>query len=195
MPNNAFLLIPGWTGTSFIKGREKQTPVIAIEHEVSDGKHAPLKITKFLDQTSPRFHQAQSTCEVLPSVGLSLYHMPLSGNEKNYCTITLSEVQVVAIRTVQPPVLEPAYNNIHEWEEVTFVYNGIDVKFHGPRAETLETGWSATNTSMAPAPLAEDWWIDWSKTRATALLQKGMDEAKARAIKEWEELKAAGEQK
>ncbi|HEX7901679.1 MAG TPA: type VI secretion system tube protein TssD [Planctomycetota bacterium] len=194
MASNAFLLVPGWKGTSFIKGRENQTPVIAIEHEISDGKHGPLKITKFLDQTSPLIHQAQSKCEVLPSVGLHLYHMPASGDEKNYCTITLSEVQVVAIRTVQPLVLDPAYNNIHEWEEVSFVYNGMDVKYSPPRPDTLETGWSASNTSLVPAPLAEDWWQDWAKVRSTQLLQRGMEEAKARAVKEWEELKAAGEQ-
>ena len=195
MPNNAYLLVPGWKGTSFIKGREGQSPVIAVDHLVSEGKHHPIKITKFLDQVSPLFHQAQSTCEVLPSVGLNLYHMPQSGDEKNYCSITLSNAQVVAIRTFQPPVLEPAFNNIHEWEEVTLVYEGIDVKYHAPRPNTLDTGYDASNTSIAPAPLAEDWWQDQAKTRLVDILKRGWEEAKVRAEQEWEKLKAAGEEK
>jgi type VI secretion system Hcp family effector len=195
MANHAFLLVPGWKGTAFIKGREGQSPVIAVDHEVGDGKHKPIKITKFLDQVSPLFHQAQSSCEVLPSVGLNLYHMPQSGDEKNYCSITLSQVQVVAIRTFMPPVLEPAYNNVHEWEEVTLLYGGIDVKYHAPRPNTLDTGYDASNTSMAPAPLADDWWQDWAKAQSTALLQRGLEEAKARAVAEWEKLKAPGEEK
>lgn len=195
MPNQAYMLVPGWPGTSFIQGRQKQTPVIAVDHEVgADAKHKPLKITKFIDQISPLIHQAQSTCEVLPSLSLNLYHMPVSGDEKNYCSITLSNAQVVAVRSFMPLVTDPAYNNIHEWEEVSFVYEGIDVKYHAPRPNTLDTGYEASNTSITPVVMAEDWWDEQAKTRATAMLQKGMEEAKTRAIAEYEKLKAGGEQ-
>src|SRR5262245_20865151 len=97
----AFLKAGAIVGTGLQKGREKLVCVTAFTHEITTPidpttkkpggtrRHGPFIITKNVDIATPAFHAAQAGSVALEPWELRLYHMPRSGPEAHYFTITL----------------------------------------------------------------------------------------------------------
>lgn len=206
MAHLAYLKLTQVRGTSIIKAEDRQNyiPILAVTHEqeapIGDAgvlgprKHTPLMVTKNIDFTSPRLHKALHEGEVFPSGHIHFFHMPRSGDETRYYKITMTNVRVVSIRSVMPSALDPKNAETHEYEEVGFVYQGINWTHERPPTGTVETGtYPSTDHNEPEAQFAPDWVELEAEAAAMGLINVAKEEAKKRimdeAKKKAEELK------
>ncbi len=202
MASLAYLKLSGVKGPSVIKGppsagaesRLNHIPVIAVTHDVGstiDGegvsgerKHHPIFVTKNIDFTTPALHKALTTGEAFENGWINFFHMPRSGDESNYYSIVMTGLQVVSIKSVMPSTQDPLTTDIHEYEEVGFIYKGISWLSHSPVAGTLEAGsFKHQNTEEAEAKFEKDWLEEEAEANAKDILNKVKEEVK-RVLKE-----------
>jgi type VI secretion system Hcp family effector len=140
MPLAASLKAGPIIGTGIQKGREKEITVTSFTHKVTTqidptsgapGKtrtHTPFVIQKNIDIATPALHQAHANGTELEPFTLRLFHMPSSGPEAHYFTITLTGAKIVKIQSVFPALQDPKNANVHEYEQVSFEYDTINWK-------------------------------------------------------------------
>jgi len=115
-------------GSCDIEGREGSIIVYAMEHEISvptdssglpTGKriHHPLTITKEIDKSSPKLHQALVTGERLDHVVIKFYRIDPTGVQEHYYTIRLEDGKIISI--------EPWDSQGKKFENVSFIYQRI----------------------------------------------------------------------
>jgi type VI secretion system secreted protein Hcp len=90
-------------------------------------QHAPLKIYKEWGPATPQFFEALVTNEDLTSVVIEAYNKDAAGKERLYYTITLTDATVSRLDEVFDDPHHPGQPNLHELEEISFVYHKIEV--------------------------------------------------------------------
>ena len=109
MPSNGSLKLATKTGEvkgpALAEDRKGEIHVNAVRHEVyserdektgkpTDGrKHDALVVTKNIDFSSPHLHEAHKKNEPFTTFALRFYHMPRSGPETGYLTITCTNAR------------------------------------------------------------------------------------------------------
>ena len=121
MPLHAFL-DSSVTGTGTQKGREGKTPVTAFNHYAAPKESQAFVIRKKIDASTPEFHRAMKDETIFTKWNLDLWHMPRSGPECNYVTISLEGAKIAWISLVMPDLQSPESANIHEYEEIAFSF-------------------------------------------------------------------------
>lgn len=170
-------------GSATIKGTHPDGGVLVshFEHTVesvrdpinnkatSVRKHSSFKIRKQVDLTSPHFHRALNDKVELDSVQLLLYRVATGGvaTGDQYAVITLRKPVVQEIETVMPDLTVAENLYVHEYEDVSFMYDEIT--------------WFVKGST--PATDAGDFWPDWVEEQARAWTLKGLAEAAAAALK------------
>src|SRR5690606_2502768 len=90
-------------------------------------KHEYLRVTKFIDKSSPLLLNAVAAPTEL-EVELSFYRTPdetSAGEPVHYYTIRLQRAKIVSIETVSPNILDPSVEGFMPYEVVTFTYGQI----------------------------------------------------------------------
>jgi type VI secretion system Hcp family effector len=121
MPLHAFL-DSSVTGTGTQQGREGKTPVNAFNHHAAPDANQVFVIRKKIDASTPAYHDAMTAKTVFSKWNLELWHMPRSGPECNYVTITLEGATIAWISQVMPDLYTPEFANLHEYEEIAFSF-------------------------------------------------------------------------
>jgi len=141
---NAFLGIPGVKGSAKQKHVEGKIVVHGVSSEVmaelnwksglpqkEKYKYKPIVITKPIDVSSPALHTALQYGTEWDVVELEFWRMPpAGGREEKYFKIGLFEVNVMSIKTLMYNIQKPENVALPEFEEVTFVYNGIGYSYN-----------------------------------------------------------------
>lgn len=145
MALNIHLWITGTTqgeirGDSTVSSMDREGTIEAfqLEHmvkvptEVSgmatgERSHAPIKIIKRIDQSSPLLHQALCNNEEL-EVAIKFYRPNPSGDgtTEHFYTIRLRQARVSSIKTVLPNTLDMSTVSAPAVEEVSFVFGTIN---------------------------------------------------------------------
>ncbi len=148
MPNLAFATIGAIKGDSKTKGREGQIHVRGFHHRVqrpinavtgqvgSRRSHSLLTIRKDSDvATSGPLRVAHKNNSLLTPWTLDFYHMPASGNEMKYFTISLVNARIAEYRMVMPSLTVAKNALIHEYEEISFIYDKITYQSYKDQTE------------------------------------------------------------
>jgi type VI secretion system secreted protein Hcp len=143
VPNLAYLTCGAIKSDSKMRGREGQIevrgyhhlvqrPINAVTGEVGTRRsHALFTIRKDSDfLTSGPLRFAHKNNNLLSPWTLDLYHMPVSGDELKYFTITLTNARIAEYRMVLPSLHEAKNALIHEYEEISFIYDKITFQSH-----------------------------------------------------------------
>jgi type VI secretion system secreted protein Hcp len=143
VPNLAYATIGAIKSENKFKGREGQIlvrgyhhhvqrPINAVTGEVGTRRsHSLFTIRKDSDfKTSGVLRFAHKNNNVLTPWTLDLYHMPVSGDELKYFTITLTNARIAEYRMVLPSLTEAKNAVIHEYEEISFIYDKITFQSH-----------------------------------------------------------------
>jgi type VI secretion system secreted protein Hcp len=138
VPNLAYLTAGKIKSDSKVKGREGQIevrgfhhlverPINAITGEVGTRRsHSLFTIRKDIDfSTSGLLRTAHKAGSIIAPWSLDLYHMPVSGSEKRYFTFYLENARIAEYRIVMPSLNEAKNALIHEYEEISFIYDKI----------------------------------------------------------------------
>lgn len=126
MPMHAFLDLPfKGAGQQKGAGREGMTPVIGFNHHAEPGIVQTFVIRKKIDGATPKFREFLDNKEPMGKWTLHLWHMPRSGPETNYITITLAGAKVAWISSVMPDLSAPGNELIHEYEDVAFTFENL----------------------------------------------------------------------
>ena len=168
-------------GPSAIKGREGEIPVIGYRHRLEsvtdpktglptpDRRHRILTIVKNLDFATPHIREAHTKDRELP-FALRFFRNPRSGGEYNYLTVILTRARVVSCRMVMPPLTDPKFTNVHEYEEVGFAYESIAWQ-NEPPPQGLESGGFPSKTAkVVQARVGPDWIEERAKAEVLAKL-------------------------
>jgi type VI secretion system secreted protein Hcp len=119
-------------------GREDSIMVIAYNHEVfsprdpSEGlpsdkrQHAPLRITKEIDKSTPKLMNAWSNGERMTSFELRFWQPSMTGQEVQFYTIRLQDAQIVSIRQEMLNNRYPENMQHKEREHIAFTYRAIE---------------------------------------------------------------------
>ncbi len=154
---NAYLTLEGQSqgdieGDVTLAGREGTIEVTSFEYEVASPRdaatglptgrrqHEPIKVTKRVDQSSPMLFQALVTNENLPSFELRFYRPTREGREEQFYTVRLTDARVTKVRVVQPDTYDPANDRRPLTEEVSFVFQSIEVVYE-PTGTTAQDDW------------------------------------------------------
>ncbi len=150
----AYMKVGGIKGPSVITDLRKDLiPVRAATHQVASdinpktGKlkdtftHKTFSVRKKIDFSSPELHDAHRD-NTPNTVEIHFYHMPRSGPETLYLTITLTNARIVKYALTMPHVMAPGMNLVHEYEDIDFLYESIH--------------WSFTKHASDPSPAAND---------------------------------------
>lgn len=141
MADNAYVEIPGVTGSGKMAGREGWMVAFAIDHAIGstrDGNGYPdktktarhLVVTKEIDLASPKLQMMAHAGTEIETVRVRLYRMPPSGgNEENFYTIILGDVRIDSIRTVQVFNKLETQALMPQYEQVVFAYKNAQFKF------------------------------------------------------------------
>jgi type VI secretion system secreted protein Hcp len=118
-------------------GDKKDTMLVyAVDHNVEIPKdthtglptgqriHHPLKVTKHIDNASPKLAQACCKGEQL-TVEIDHYRIDPTGIEKKYYTIKLEEAIIVQHHAFKPLTFIPDNKPYHDMEEISFTYSKI----------------------------------------------------------------------
>ncbi|MDX2092685.1 MAG: type VI secretion system tube protein Hcp [Kofleriaceae bacterium] len=143
MPNLAYLTCGNIKTDTKMKGREgqievrgyhhhAQRPINAVTGEVGTRRsHSLFTIRKDIDyKTSGLLRFAHKNGAVLSPWTLDLYHMPAQGDEVKYFTISLTNARIAEYRMVLPALTEAKNALIHEYEEISFIYDKISFQSH-----------------------------------------------------------------
>jgi len=203
MPLAASLKLGDVKGTGVQKGREGEIPVLAFSHEVNNeidpktGRalrsraHQPLVIRKNLDFSSPFLAEAWSKGEVFRLWVLRFFHLPRSGGEAHYFTVTLTGARIESIDMVMPMMSDAEQSLVHEYEEVSWVYDEIEWGSAPPPSEGLEKGAYSQHASSDKGTFEPDWIEEAAKQGLLAALDAAVEEAKKKYA---EDLKKAAEE-
>jgi len=188
MPLPAMLDLADFGGTMTLKGPlQKDTSgekryiwVVAFNHEayadidlktglpITTGplskkkivKQSPFVITKKIDYTTPKLHQAFKNDVELNPWRLDMWAIPFSGPANNYFSILLTKAKIQSIRTRKPGMWGPvAQQAAHEVEEVAFSYETI--KFLAmPYLMNMVGAKAPHDTHDYPSKIEPDWkWV------------------------------------
>lgn len=131
-----YLSIPGIKGSVQNPAHAGKIPVVAVNHEVATEldeisgqptghwQHKPLVITKPLDLSTPKLHEAMESKNPLAStVTLEFWRDPPGGGpQERHYSIALTDARVAFIRTVKADV---RLSNLPDCEEVGLTYKLI----------------------------------------------------------------------
>jgi type VI secretion system Hcp family effector len=203
MPLAASLKLADVKGTGVQKGREGEIPVIAFEHEVHSEidpklgrplrsrRHAPLVIRKNLDFSSPFLAEAYERGTVFSDWVLRFFHLPRSGGEAHYFTISLTGARIASIDMVMPMTSDPDQSLVHEYEEVAWVYDSIVWGSAPPPSEGLEKGTYSQFSSSDEGKFEPDWIEEAAKQALLDALAAATEAAKKKYA---EEIRKAAEE-
>jgi type VI secretion system secreted protein Hcp len=119
-------------------GREDSIMVIAYNHELVSPRdaasglptdkrqHAPLRITKEIDKSTPKLIRAWSNGEKITHFELRFWEPSATGKEVQFYTILLYGAQIVSIRQEMLNNKYPENMQHKEREHITFVYREIE---------------------------------------------------------------------
>jgi|ERR1051326_3947092 type VI secretion system Hcp family effector len=132
MPLTAFLDSP-IKGAGIQKGREGKTPVIAANHHAAPDAAQVFVIRKKLDLSTPEFHSMMEAGTVFDKWVLDFWHMPRSGPECKYVSVTLTEAKIAWINIVMPDLQVQENYPMHEYEDIAFTFKKASyAKFDEP---------------------------------------------------------------
>jgi type VI secretion system secreted protein Hcp len=133
MAITAYLTIKNIPGPVTEKGHENAIQVLAVEHSIQSQhtgggagnkpQHAPIKITKLIDQATPRLYAVLITGGHLPSCELEFWQ---SSSRQPYYTVKLTDVSIVGITSSLPNREGQSRAEFLPYEEVTIAYHGIE---------------------------------------------------------------------
>ena len=124
-------------GSSNVQGREGAIIVYAFGHSIkvptdphsgqsTGGRvHAPFKILKEFDKSSPKLYQALCSGELMKNVTIKWYRTDPSGQEEHYFTIALEDALIVNISPSMPTTFLQANEAYRHMETVSFTYRKI----------------------------------------------------------------------
>lgn len=119
-------------------GREDSILVVGYSHDVFSPRdaqsglpdaarqHAPLRITKEIDRSTPLLMAAWARGERITEFELRFWQPSATGKEVQYYTILLYDARIVSIRQEMLNNRYPEFANHKEREHVTFVYREIE---------------------------------------------------------------------
>lgn len=197
MAHQAYMKLGDIKGPGRIKreNSEKHIAVIAVRHEVAaalneegiagERRHHKLVVTKNVDFTTPKLHEALNSGVPFDSGWIHFFHMPRSGDEHGYFTMTMTGIQIVGIKSIMPSTQTAETADIHEYEEVSMVYSGINWTSHAPPERTLESGaYGKTECSEPQAKFGFDWLDDAPEAYSLEILNYAKESAKAKILEE-----------
>lgn len=169
---NAYLRLTGEKqgvieGSVTQAGREDSIMVIAYSHSVVSPRdaslglptdkrqHAPLRITKEIDKSTPLLMNAWSHGERMTNFELRFWRPSLSGMEEQFYTIVLYDAQIVSIQQEMLNNKYPDNMQHREREHVTFVYRGIEWIYEDGGI-TFEDGWQYAGADELISDLSGD---------------------------------------
>ncbi len=120
------------------QGGDKADKMIlyAVEHSVEVPKdthtglptgqriHHPLKVTKHLDQATPKLYKMCCTGEQCTAT-IDHYRIKEDGTEEKYFTIKMEDAIVVTVNKSTPLTFLPENKPYHDMEEIAFTYSKI----------------------------------------------------------------------
>jgi type VI secretion system secreted protein Hcp len=124
-------------GSSNVQGREGAIIVYAFGHSINIPRdvtsglptgrrvHAPFKILKEFDKSSPKLYRALTTGELLTKVTVKFYRISPEGQEEHYFTIELENAIIANISPSMPTTFLSANEPYRHMETVSFVYQNI----------------------------------------------------------------------
>jgi type VI secretion system secreted protein Hcp len=124
-------------GSVDVQGREGSIEVIAFEHYLSiptdanSGKltgtriHAPIKITKETDASTPYLYEAVATGKTMNSVEIKWYRTDHDGKEKEYFNTLLTTVKIVGVAQKMLNIKDPAFEHRNHFDEIELRYETI----------------------------------------------------------------------
>lgn len=193
MPNLAYLTISNIKSdkTAQFKGRSGQIevrsfhhlvqrPINAVTGEVGTRRsHSLFTIRKDIDfKTSGLLRLAHKNNNVLAPWTLDLYHMPASGNELKYFTISLTNARIAEYRVVMPSLDEPKNALIHEYEEISFIYDKIAYRSYKHQTEIGQEVAGREFTADATGSVFDaDWKEEQAKVAVNLVLKLLGDKA------------------
>jgi type VI secretion system secreted protein Hcp len=177
VPNLAYLTVGSIKSDSRMRGREGQIEVRGFHHRVqrpinavtgsvgTRRSHSLLTIRKDIDfKTSGLLRLAHEHGSPLSPWILDLYHMPVSGNEKRYFSIYLVNARIAEYRVVMPTLAEAKNALIHEYEEISFIYDKIKLE---SKSHVPEIGAAALNGHLFEADATGNVFdADWAEEQA-----------------------------
>lgn len=135
-------------------GRENLIIVNEVDHSIEIPRdphtglptgqriHLPMKITKHLDQASPKLNQACTSGEQLSEVTLQFYRINEKGQEEHYYTVKLENAIIVKMRCYKPMTFLEENKPYKDMEEVYFSYEKI-IWTYEPDGVEAEDSWLA----------------------------------------------------
>jgi type VI secretion system secreted protein Hcp len=199
MASLAYMKLSGVQGPGVIKDERQNTiPVIGLRHDVgtppgetgaSERLHHPIYVTKNIDYTTPALHRAMVDGTAFESGWIQLYHMPRSGDETNYNSITLTGVRVVSIRSIMPSTQVQETTDLHEYEEVGLIYQGINWTANPPPKGLEDGTYARVDTPDPEAKFGTEWLDKFSESEAKDILKK-LEEEVTKQLKDEAKKKA-----
>jgi type VI secretion system secreted protein Hcp len=138
-------------GSVTVKGREGSIAVIAASHEIlsprdpvtglATGKrqHAPLRITKELDRSTPVLRSALVNNESLTTFELQFFTTdPKTRLETQYFTIKLTNASISAVELTMPNNKHADLAALETFEDVTFTYQKIEWDWVDPPVAAMD---------------------------------------------------------
>lgn len=190
LPQLAYLKVQGIKGPAAFEkdpyNRQGTIPIRAVDHPIlvdpdpktgkptKAAKHGPLVVRKNIDSASPHLREMHVTGDER-DCNLFFFHMPRSGPETLYLTLTVSKARIVSFKTFMPHLAEPGMGIVHEWEEIGLVYESINWEYSKHESDPppgLNPG--IKNTSMKVNETVEGYGPDWVAEEAKARLYKAL---------------------
>lgn len=173
---NAYLRITGQTqgqieGSVTQAGREGSIMVIGFAHEVVSprdaasglptGKrqHAPVKITKEIDKSSPLLMNAWANQETLINFELRFWQPTASGIEEQFYTIILHDAKIVSIRQEMLNNKYPENMQHKEREHIAFTYRNIEWIYEDGGIQSSDD-WSYSAADILLSDLSGDGFVN-----------------------------------
>lgn len=149
-PTPMSLTVPEYPGSSEREGREGTIDIFSLEHRVAlsfepatglpngPRQHFPLTVVQVIDKSTPGFHNAFASGQVLTEVTLDFYRInPETRDEAKYYTITLEYARIVSLETFMPTSFLPENEPYRHMVRVQFVYQ--EIKWHWLPDDTFAT--------------------------------------------------------
>lgn len=192
----------GGTGPQRPVDRKGHIPVFGYSHRMHQQidlraklpgevrRHGILWIRKNVDCASPGIHKAQTANRLIDPWQLDFVRTPRSGPAYNYLSVTLTKARIVRVRTVMPPLTHPDTQQVHEYEDVGFTYDGI--AWLSKKGEGSEgTGFRPADPRIVRPEFEPDWVEEHAKTAVLVSLGLIGDAVKAglmaEARRKWEQ--------